>query len=329
MSPKTAAIASDTDQVPLYALYGPGRSGTTWLGAIVNSNPHLAYRFEPFRRKHTIRSMHPAWEVIDREHISQADLQQVYRQLLLANPLLDKPPFFNKVHVRGYGQKSIWYLARLLPQFSGLYTQIYTPQGSPPLVFKEVRWEIIDRLISQAHLKTVFLLRSPYGTVASLLRGEAAGLMPTWRRDNLEKVLEQSGPHLFNELPRPIHELNETQRNAVLWRLDADRIIDRVQQQRDRLLITYEDLCTRPVEIAKQVFEHFEIPWHAQVDRFIAESTSSDKSIRRQESGINAYFSVSRNTATMTQKWKQELAPTAVQEIEEIVGPSRAYQYVT
>jgi hypothetical protein len=332
MSPKTTATAttaSSTAQVPLYALYGPGRSGTTWLGAIINSNPHLIYRFEPFRRRQTNQSMQSAWEIIESESLSEADMEQVYRQLLLANPLLDKPPFFKKNHVRGFGQKPIWYLVRVLPQLAGLYTHIYTAQGRPPLVFKEVRWKIIDRLISCTNLKTVFLLRNPFGTVASLLKGESAGLMPTGRRDDLEKVLQQSGPHLFDELPRPVHELNNAQRNAVLWRLDADRVFDRAQQQDNRLLITYEDLCSQPVQIAQQVFEHFEIPWHAQVDRFIEASTSGGTSIRRQESGINAYFSVSRDTAKVSHKWKQELTPTDIQAIEEIVGSSQAYQYMT
>ncbi|MDJ0687655.1 MAG: hypothetical protein QNJ41_04015 [Xenococcaceae cyanobacterium MO_188.B32] len=43
-------MISEQNNCNMGALFGLGRSGTTWLGAIVASHPEILYRFEPFHR---------------------------------------------------------------------------------------------------------------------------------------------------------------------------------------------------------------------------------------------------------------------------------------
>lgn len=315
--------------VPLYAVYGPGRSGTTWLGAIINSHPQIAYRFEPFRRKDIIPHFNQFWESRNQsDSFSQADLKQIYEGLLLAHPVTDKPPFFEKDRTYGHGQKQLWHLARLFSPLAQLYSRLYTPSGLPPLVFKEVRWREIAILLRHFNLYTTFILRSPQGTVASLLRGQRTGLMPTWKRDNLELVLQKEGGDLAGNLPCPVATMSPVQKNAVLWRIEADRTYEAAQNHPNCLLVIYENLCQQPREVAHKVFAHFNIPWHSQVDDFITESTGGEKAIRKKEGAIKPYFSVSRNTSEVAKQWNRDLSNQEIQEIEEVVAASKAYRFL-
>lgn len=318
---------SDND-LPLYAIYGPGRSGTTWLGSIINSHPDIAYRFEPLRKNLRVPRVKKIWQTSQTDKISNKELKRLlYNSLLPAHSLLDKPPFFKKTNTKLLGHKLAWSLARKIPSANAVCEQLYTPTGSPPLVFKEVHWQIIERFIQPLHLRSVFILRSPHGTIASRLRGQRAGLMPTGQCKHLEQVIENHRPSLADELPQPVSTYNDVQKNAVLWRLEAERMVDYIQEHPEHILVFYEDLCTRPFEIAREIFQHFDIPWHQQTEDFIMQSTSSKDSLRNREIGINAYFSVSRNTTEVVNRWSQELTATEKEQIDEIIYPSKAYQF--
>lgn len=312
---------------PLFAIYGPGRSGTTWLGSIINSHPGTAYRFEPFREKIAIPRMRSFWNTIQTKQLSEQQLKhRLYSSLLPTHALIDKPPFFHKNNSHLIGHKLAWNCARKFPLMNVAYEQLYTPQERPPLIFKEVRWNIVKPLLDRLHLRSVFVLRGPHGTISSRLRGQRAGLMPTWQCDNLEQVIEKNNPSLKNELPKPVGSLSDAQKNAVIWRLEAERMFDYLQQHPEHMVLLYEDLCIRPLEIAQKVFEHFNIPWNQQTEDFITQPTFNKQSLKNREKGINSYFSVARNTTEMIKRWSKELTTIENKEIHEIIYPSSVYQ---
>ena len=79
------------------SIFGTGRSGTTWLGAMVSSHPEIAYRFEPFHRLGATQpAVEEALETIRSNEFSYKDLSSVYQALLPAYPQAEKPPFFPK-----------------------------------------------------------------------------------------------------------------------------------------------------------------------------------------------------------------------------------------
>lgn len=324
----TKQVCTHNFDLPLFAIYGPGRSGTTWLGSIINSHPDIAYRFEPFRKNLGVARMKDIWEVSQTDQLSKQELQQrFYNYLLPAHSLLDKPPFFKKNNTHLRGHKLVWDCSRKLPLLNAVCEQLYTPHGTPPIVFKEVRWNIFKTLLDRLHFRSVFVLRSPLGTISSRLRGQRAGLMPIWQCNNLEQVLEKKKPSLINELPKPVNTLNDIQKNAVIWRLEAELIFDYLQQHPEHMLLLYESLCMHPLETAQNVFKYFDIPWHQQTEHFVTQPTSQKPTLRNHEKGINSYFSVARNTTKMVNRWNKELTKIQIQEIHEIVEPSKAYQF--
>ncbi|MEM1283686.1 MAG: sulfotransferase domain-containing protein [Chlamydiota bacterium] len=325
MTPHKASRSNGDLQ--LLAIYGPGRSGTTWLGSIINSHPDIAYRFEPFRNEMAVSRVRAVWEANQAGQLSREEVKQhLYKSLLPAHPLIDKPPFFPKNNTQLHGHQLAWRCARKFPLFNVMCEQLYTPKGNPTIVFKEVRWKIVQPLLDILNPRSVFVLRSPHGTISSRLRGQKAGLMPTWQCDNLEYVIEKNIPSLAKELPYPIESLSSVQKNAVLWRLEAEVIFEYLHQHPEHMLLLYEDLCIRPLEVAQEVFKHFDISWHQQTENFITQSTSQKPTLRNNEKGINSYFSVARNTTKMAHRWSKELTTAEIDQIYEIISPSKAYQ---
>lgn len=325
--PTTLKRAISNPDSPLFAIYGPGRSGTTWIGSIINSHPDIAYRFEPFRHQMGVARVKAVWDSSQKHQITMQELhKRLYDALLPAHALVDKPPFFYKKNTRLRGHKLAWNCARKFPVTNALCEKLYTTKGSPPIVFKEVRWNIVKHLLERLNLPSIFVLRSPHGTISSQVRGQKVGLMPTWQCDNLEQVIAKNNLSLIKELPKPLGELSIVQKNAIIWRINAENMFDYLQQHPDYMLLLYEDLCTRTLEVSREVFEYFDIPWHQQTESFIKQSTSNKPSLRATEKGINSYFSVARDTTKMVNRWSKDLSNMESKEIYEIVEPSLAYQ---
>jgi hypothetical protein len=43
-------MENDNYSPRIMGIFGTGRSGSSWLGSIIDSHPQVAYRFEPFHR---------------------------------------------------------------------------------------------------------------------------------------------------------------------------------------------------------------------------------------------------------------------------------------
>ena len=99
----------------LGAIFGAGRSGTTWLGSVVSSHPDVAYRFEPFHRlENRNNHLKEVRQKIESNSVSSQDLFLLYQALLPAAPEMEKQPFFSKTFERRFskGEQLLWPLAR-------------------------------------------------------------------------------------------------------------------------------------------------------------------------------------------------------------------------
>ena len=132
---------NQNDRKRLGAIFGQGRSGTTWLGAIVDSHPQVCYRFEPFRRSKVLG--HRANNLIrfnQCQALSCDDIAEIMTTLLRAFPEFIKPPFHKKSYGKRFplGEILTLAIARKNPVISKLFEYLYAPQGNPYLIFKEV-----------------------------------------------------------------------------------------------------------------------------------------------------------------------------------------------
>lgn len=325
-----ATEVSTASAVRLGALFGAGRSGTTWLGAIVSSHPAVAYRFEPFRRLRE-RDVGTIAERVESGRGEPADVARLYDALLPADPSCDKPPFFPKVDGAASrldsARRFLWPVCRRGSLGAAVYSRLFQPRGRPQLVFKEVgRVDLMVQLLAWG-VPTVYLLRHPCAVVWSILRGQERNLMPSGRRNALEGILRERRPDLHAEFGERLGELTVAQQEALLWRTDVETCLDAIEGD-GGLVLVYEDLVANTHGCAERVLAHLGLDLPAQTLEFLDRSTGAGDQARRGargEVGIDPYFSVYRDPARVSQAWRQDMPADAVRDVLSVVRDSSAF----
>lgn len=317
----------------IMGIFGTGRSGSSWLGSIMDSHPQVAYRFEPF---HRAKQHHPPlYEMVQRlksEQLQEADLSAVYEALLPAHPKLERPPFFPKDHALTWGKSWLRPLALRFNFLSPVFQKLYTARRrNPSLVFKEVNMErVMINLLARTSVPIIYLVRHPCAVVASNVRGQKQGVMFDKRHSILKKVLEKRDDELAERYRPQLEHLDGLEKEALLWRIDVEKSLSATQNHENALIIIYEKLCDDPHGVSKQAFQHFGLNFSEQTTHYLNSLTQTGPQRSRWfwgEFGLNPYFSVARNPAEMKEKWKQKMSSADRQRILTIVQDSPAFQF--
>ena len=317
----------------LGAIFGQGRSGTTWLGAIVDSHPQVCYRFEPFRRIKVLE--HRAGNLArlnQSQSLSSEDVREITSTLLRAFPEFIKPSFHQKSYRKRFpfGEVFMLAIARKNPAISKLFEYLYAPQGNPYLIFKEVGCvNLCINLLKTNELPLVYLVRHPCAVIHSVIEGQKKGLMASGRRTVLENLLRDGAPHLFEQWKDKLKSLSIYQQETLMWLADLERIIPILGAEPNQgLLVFYEALTEDPINVSQDIFSHLGLKMESQSIDFIKESTgmSADSTSKRTELLTNPYFSVYRNPKIARDRWKTEISDENRREIIEIVSESQIFQ---
>lgn len=311
----------------LAGLFGTGRSGTTWLGAVLNAHPDVAYRFEPFHRNKRDPVLAPIRDRLRNGGANGQDMRRLYERLIGADPFTDKPPFFPKHNSRNFARKQAWFCARVCPPLRPMFSKLYSPREDAVVVFKEVTMERMMRgLLLHTDVPVVYLVRHPCATVASLVRGQEEGKMSTGRLGVLASLMQKHDPTLHEQYAGTIDQLNVYQKNALLWRMDVEKALCAIRDARRGLLITFEELCDDAHRQAKRVCDEFGIEFADEIKRFVDQLyAASGPNGSKSKDVRDRYFTVFRNPGQQRDKWKDTLAAEHRQDIEAIVCDSFAF----
>lgn len=313
----------------LGAIFGSGRSGTTWLGSIVSSHPEVSYRFEPFHRLFkTNTEISRIRDLIRSDRFSEQDLPQIYKALSPAYPECEKPPFFAKNYSLAVGRKIAWPLSRNNPFGAYIFQRLYTPKERPMLIFKEVEYvDVLTQLIEKTEIPIVYIVRHPCAVVSSVIRGQKNSLMPSKRRSVLKSLLTKYEPALAKKYSDSLDSLEICQQEALLWLIDVGRALRACKNSSNGLVVIYEQLTQQPLEISTKVFQHFGLDITPESIAFIEESTqnSSSSRIKSGEIGINSYFTVFRDPKIACDRWKKEMSEQNQIKVKDIVRDSEAF----
>ncbi len=316
---------SESRSSRLGAILGTSRCGSTWLGAIVNSHPDVAYRFEPFHRlgRTTLRSM---TETLKADRFQATDVDALHRLLLPAHPGTDKPPFFEKSFRSrvNRGRSLLWPPARK-GMGAGLYRFLYSPIGSPFLVFKDVNYERAIPGLLRAGVPVVYLMRHPCAVVWSHLKGQERGAMGGAREDFLDrKLARQNGALAARFLPR-LDGLSKAQKRALLWRLSVDDAFER-RDDEGLHVVFYESLCHDPVGESEKAFAHLGLQLPEQTRAFLkGEPGGRLTAFKHGQIAGDKYFSVFRAPLGSVAKWREQMPEEEQARVLEVVSDSPAY----
>lgn len=222
-----------------FAIHGLPRSGSTWVGELVNSSPNVRYGFQPLFSY----AMKGSLDVSSRDQ----DIERFYRELAVC-----EDDFVNQTESRISGK---------LPHFNkGEITHVG---------YKEVRYHhILPNLIRRAKdVKFVLIQRNPFSVINSWLkapkefRGDLGwNSADEWRyamKKNLNRPEEFNGYEKWKEA-------------SLLFHYFSKQFPDNV------MLVRYDELLGSTVEHVMKIFEFLSLEYTDQTASFIGGDTKAD-----------------------------------------------------
>ena len=226
-------------QYNIINIHGVPRSGTSWLGQILESVPNVKHKWQPlysntFKNRITADS-------------SEKDIYD----------------FYDAVY-----NMDDEYLDRSKQRELGLYPKWENKTENPDvLVVKQTSNHfLLDKLLSSLdNFKAVAIIRNPCGSLNSF-KNSPSEFEPTW---NFEEE--------WKSAPKKNQGRAENYFGFEKW-VEAVNLFEKNQKKfPDKLIIVkYEDLLNNPVFETKRLFDFFGLEYTAQTQSFIEESTSKN-----------------------------------------------------
>jgi hypothetical protein len=225
----------------IISIHGVPRSGTTWLGQIIDSVPNVRCKYQPlfsntFKDRLSLRS-------------TSSEISRFFDELYaIKDDFLDRT--FEKQH--------------------GLHATFPIKDINPDtLVMKHVRYHyLVPHLLEMVpQLKIVAIIRNPCGVLNSWrkapreFRSEDGLFIDEWRFASKRAMFmpeEYFGFHKWLEFTKMFIELN---------RLYPDKII----------IVKYEHLLIQTKDEVKKIFEFLELDYTSQTEDFIRNSKTIHK----------------------------------------------------
>ncbi len=309
-------------------LLGMPRSGTTWLGKILDSDPETLYRHEPdsYGRMNFLPLAPPVAEAPARAaevrafFEGMADVRDT--KIAASSPVFAKR-YLNPAQM-GWNRLAMGG-AKALTRFTGeLRTPLWLPRGEDPgyrLVIKSIesvaRAGLLARALPEARI--VILLRHPFGFVASMLRGKRRHLFADSASVGedlglLRRLWESTG-RPDSTSPEALETATPAQRLAWQWVLANDKALADTEDHPNVTVVRYEDVCTDPHGTTERLFDFCDLRCTAQTRRFIERSTGAHR---------NRYYSVYKDPQRAANAWREELDADTLAALRPILAESRA-----
>jgi hypothetical protein len=319
-----------SDPIPgkTIVLVGLPRSGTTWLAKIFDSHPDTFYSHEPDSALPFpgLPLLVPA----DSANRYRAGIESHLRAMSRVRVLrvAGKLPLFPKSYAT---QLPLWLRTQslvVLKAASRAFGEISvpaslagTPDRAPYWVWKSIesagRLGVLARILPGARI--VYIVRHPCGVAASLLRGEQTTKFsdgPASEDFGFFKLLAETEQARSRGLTlERFQAMSPVERVAWRWAILNDKALDDLEGVPNCKLVRYEELCERPVEVSRDLFDFSGLSWNAQTERFIERSTSGEDA---------SSYAVFKNPLLSAYKWREQLAPEIIESILRITAQTRS-----
>jgi hypothetical protein len=320
------------DTVPtdhIVTILGAPRSGTTWLAKIFDSHPDVLYRHEPdwLLQEETRDVFATAAARAEYDHT----IRQHFHGLAGNNRLKSSGslPRFAKSYRRGAADAlhaGLTYALRGIDKSTqgwlGLRNMrvpdLFRPRAHPNLhiVVKSVSFQIRARQLAQAlpGTRIVFIVRDPYGQVASMLRGAALGKFE--RPVNLETMACTEQARRYGLTAARLETMSAVERYSWHWAIYNEMTIDDIAGLENVRVVRYDALCDDPVAEARQLFAFAGLSWNAQTAEFLERSTRPSLS--------DGYYQVFKDPSATLHRWRTQLDAEDKARIHDVIARTAA-----
>lgn len=220
----------------IVALYGVPRSGTSWLGQIIDSSPNVAFRYQPlfsYRFKNRILT-----------ESTKEEIDQFLYELYLEK----NDPFLNQSEKREKGSYPVF---------------LKNSDNPSILSFKECRYLYTIPILLEKYpaIKIISITRNPCDVLESWINASSE-YNPEWdikkewqyaQSKNKFRPENYYGYYKWKEYIKLSSEMESIYPNNFI-------------------IVKYEDLRKNALSITKKLFEFCNIPFDIQTEKFIIES---------------------------------------------------------
>jgi hypothetical protein len=305
-------------------ILGAPRSGTSWLAKIFDSHPDVLYRHEPDT---VLRDYDLPWMCTPAEVPAYREAAGAYLRRLFDTATLKTAgslPIFPKRYQRGltaplhagmiYGLRAMEQAPGARRLLRGAHVPDLLDVAAHPalrLVLKSVSSRGRARLFAEAMpgMKTIFILRDPWGQVASMLRGAALGKFE--EAVPVQELLETEQARRYGLTPERFAALPVVEQYAWNWAILNEKAIDDLAGIAGVTVLRYQALCAAPMPEARALFDFAGLAWDRQTEEFLRRSTTF--------SGRDRYYQVFKNTQAAMNRWREELKPDDQRRIQAVV----------
>jgi len=303
---------------------GSGRSGTTFVGKIFDSDPCVVFRHEP---EVHVRDGGIPYLPRDNELACLAENCRIYFDKLTKVRAPDSAatfPVFRKAYRSSLGNAITpagLLAVRLLGKLAGV---MYAPDPLTPawlceahssgarVVVKSVaalgRIPLVSAALPEWYL--VHVVRHPCAVISSRIEGIRRGSMTN---HTYLRSLYDAG--LLYWLKRTLAEIERSsfiEKAAMQWAALNNRAATGGRNNPRYQLVQYEILCEEPVGSVRKLFESVAMKFGKQTAEFIG-------SLQKIKSSNRSYFDVKRNPKESILKWESRLSNSEIRDVEKIV----------
>lgn len=304
---------------------GAGRSGTTWLGKLLDASPWVLYRHEPdnLGRLDWFRRVPSRLEPEDADpRVREAFREALWRCFERHALQFVRPPRFPKAFLRDralgaleLGLRGAGRLARTRSPEAPLAGPLWCADASRVhLVVKSVASNLRLAWIRRhfPEIRLVLILRHPGGYLASWLRGARS---EGWRGFGDRARLDPT----VLPLRRPEHARwreryergSAFERELVYWIVANETPLLELRNDPALATVVYERLCETPRPVVERVYAHCGLEPAASTWRFLEASTA------RHDEGYHAVF---KDSLRVAGAWRERLTPEQMSQVEDWLG---------
>lgn len=325
-------LTNNTDSsdktLPQYVfLTGRGRSGTTWLGQILNTYQNCIYKYEPFLPSKS--SPFQTWKNQLNSDRNLEEMRSWFWSLCCSCYFgIDNPPFTDK----SFRQQSKYLLYGLygLGKKVNSLKYLYEWYGRPKLnrdttvLIKDVNFPInsLSQLSQILQPYLISIIRNPFANIASYLKGIELGLFESDRTEDinrLKKSLDTPEGHHLAHYSWQLEKMSVAQFEALRWRYQVESLVEYTKNYPKSIVVVYENLCLDPLGKTKEIFDFLGWQFTQTTEDFINASTSgTDKNLGLEKS----YYGVYRDPRKSMTKWQTQLTEAQKSDIESIICES-------